>query len=442
MRRGAQLPRVADPARGQQVWRPGLFGLRAAGLYRLDGLLVATAVLLAPMNYLRLNAIYITASDLASTAAFLVLLARHAVPLRFFGPATGMWLISFAAFAGGLTLGSMLRGVPAALPTILTQYGFSLLVLPMILGGRSYAQTVALTKLLILSITFVMLFGIYVMYFVDHPDMRLVAGNGRLRSLVERENECAALAAVSIALLLGLYIIGELRLVWVAVCMPILVCGLFLTGSVSGLLTTALGIALIIQLCGTFRQKVFSIVAGMVVVALLLVASEWVLPEIFRERVLAPLLEGDIDQAGTFADRYLLLIEAMTLAKQTLLIGAGADQLKQLSVFHIAVHNAFALVLVEGGLLSLLGLIGMLLTGAYLAWSAIISARAHSLAGVTVTVLILYVAIFNMFPTVYARFWFVPLILAFSLCASLLLPVEVGREPGRRSVVQLREAMP
>lgn len=420
-RRIQTLPPARRPIRGQPR-RAGMdpFGLVISGLATPTGLLVAAAVVLAPMNHVKLSAVYITASDIVALMAFILMLASRTLSIRFFGPATAFWFMSFFAFMGGLTVSSVINGNPLALPNILAQYGYSLLVLPMILGGRPYAQTIALVKLLVASYVFVMVFGAYVVHFVDDPNRMLVSGSGRMRSLIQRENECAVHGAIAIVLVLGLYKMGEFKLRTVLLCLPPLIYGIMLTGSVSGLVATVFGVALLITIVGRFKYLPFSAAAFIAIAGLMILFGDSFMPAVFQERVLNPLLDRNLSEAGTFSDRAQLMQEAFAIMKDTIFVGLGAEQFSKVSSHHAAVHNTYLLAFVEGGMISMLGLIGFFLSGIVLIWAAI-AERANRLAwAITLVVLLIYAVAFNMFPTFFARFWNVPWILLFSLTASTL----------------------
>ena len=406
---------------GNPVFRwPDWFGLRRAGLTGGEGLFIALLVALAPINYLRLNAFYVTASDGAAILALFFMLAHRHLPIRFFGPATGLWLLSFLLFVGGISLGSVVNGDSTELIKTFLQYFFSLIVLPVLLAGRSYEQIVALLKVLIASITFVMIFGIYVIYFMDDPGPRLISYNGRLRSLIERENECATMAGIAAILLLGLYFLKQIRLRWVLFCLPFLYFGVLLTGSNSGLILSVVGTISIMLLCGTKRHMIIVVVCVVAAVLAVLNLGAFFLPEEFQERVLGAFLNADLSEAGTFTGRFEMLREAIEISRETLFIGLGAGQYHEISAHDTQVHNVYLLSLTEGGLISLIGLVGLLLTGVYLGWMAIVSGRSPKVAAISLTVLFIVALQLNMFPTFYARFWNVPLILTMALSASRL----------------------
>ncbi|SDK91799.1 hypothetical protein [Aliiruegeria lutimaris] len=406
---------------------------RRHGAARAAGILAAIAVALSPMNYLRMQGIYVTASDAAMILAFILLLVNHRLPLHFFGSATGFWFVCFLLFCGGLTLGSLVNGEPKALPSVYAQYFFSLVVLPMVLAGRSYPEVVALIKVLVAALVGVMLFGIYVFHFVDDPSTRLVSGSGRMRSLIERENECAALAGIGMVFVLGLNFLGHLRRGWLVISLPVLGYGVLLTGSNSGLIVSLLGVSTIVLFCGSARHVLLTCGLILACGASALLFGEMFLPEVFQERVLNALLTHDVSVAGTFEDRAQLLGEAMHTARGTLMIGLGVDQYREISAFGAPVHNVYLLVLTEGGAMLLFGLVGLLLTGVFVAVQAIRADHSRKVGALTLTVLLIFALMLYMFPTFYARFWNVPVILAIALSASRLMEVHDAPKQDRRT---------
>lgn len=392
--------------------------------------LAAVAVFLSPMNYLRAPGVYFTASDLAVVLALVVMLRQGALPRRPFGPATGLWVAGFLLLATGLLLGSIAHAAGVELGVVLAQYAFSLLLIPLVVAGRSLDETVTLARVLVLSIVVVMLFGIWMIHVAADPPKVFVSYNGRLRSLVERENEAAALGAVAIVFLLGLWGAGRARLWELIIALPILAYGIMLTGSNTGLGCATLGVAAVMLLAPSGRLTLFVVLTLSAILALGVLFPVLV-PDVFRTRVLEGITTGDPSLAGTFTDRLLLMQEAFLLADNRLLIGMGAEQYRTISVFDTVVHNTYLLLLNEGGLLSLCGLVVLMLSGLPAALSHLSDARYRALAATTLTTLLIFALMLNTFPHFYARFWNVPLILAFSLSCAL---------PHRRAQLQIRSA--
>jgi O-antigen ligase len=395
-------------------------GHRAPTLRALEANLAALTVFLSPMNYFRFDAVYLTLADLAACATLLVMLFRGSVPRAPLGIATPLWFGGVLAIATGLTIGSVVNGDMVSLIAMLLQYFFSLVVFVVIIAGRSYRETVTLLKVLVLSITIVMAFGAFVIHFVPDPDLRLVSYNGRLRSLVERSNEAAALGAIAIVLLLSLTLMGEVRRMTAALFMPILLYGILLTGSNTGVVLTIFGISATVLFSGSAYVMTGFLLASAAAVAATFLAGDVILPEVFKDRVLSALTSGNFGEAGTFEDRFLLIQEAIDIARDTLLVGLGADQYRTVSAYGAPVHNTYLLLLAEGGLIALIGLALLLLAGLTLAGTAISNAGTRRQGFIALTIVLIYAALLLSFAHFYARFWCVPLALAIALPAARL----------------------
>ncbi len=155
------------------------------------------------------------------------------------------------------------------------------------------------------------------------------------------------------------------------------------------------------------------------VIALLF--GEFFLPQVVQEKVLNAQVTHDLSAAGTFEDRAYLLGEALEMARVTQLIGLGVDQYREISAFGAPLHNLYLLVLTEGGAVSLFGLVSLLLTGVFVAVQAICADHSRKVGALTLTVLLIFALLLNMFPTFYDLFWNVPVILAIAFSASRLM---------------------
>lgn len=389
-------------------------------LARLDRAAAALTIFLAPMNYLRLDQIYVTASDGAALLCLFLLVLRDGLPRRPFGPATEIWLMGYILLCAGLLGSSIVQGVTWSTISVISQYTFSLLILPLVIGGRDRAEVLSLIRVLIVSVALVMAFGIWIVHFSGDESHRFVSLSGRLQSLVERENELAALGAITVTLACGLYQIREIRLIALLPTLCILGYGITLTGSNTGLACTALGVGMLLLLGGSLRLAGLAAIGVMAVSAALTVGGTQLLPVTFRNRVLNALETGDLSHAGTFSDRLQLIKEAFGIAQHTVFIGLGADRYREVSAIHAPVHNTYLLLLCEGGLMSLVGLVLLLLTGVYLIYLCWHGRQRRTEAVLILTVLMIYAMMLNTFPHFYARFWNVPLILVYALGAACL----------------------
>lgn len=382
-----------------------------SAFWRADFILVAITVFLSPMNYLRADFAYITLGDCFALLTLGVMLVQGRLPLYPFGRATAGWLIGVLMLTGGLTLGSAMNGNLFDGLVVVGQYCFSLILLPVLIMQRDRAEIVLLIKVFVAAMIVVALHGAYAVEYMP-DDLRFVSRNGRLAGLVERENATAALAAVAITLTLWLYFIGEIRALMLALLLAPLVWALLLTGSNSGLMLTAIGIACLALFSGAIRVLIGMAVALFAVGLIVHLWGEHFLPEIFLERVYGALQSGDVSDAGTFDDRLALMREAFTVTRRTIFLGLGADQYREMSRYGAPVHNAYLLLLAEGGLVSLLGHFTLVLAGIYIAWP-VWQNPATRWFGVLTFTMVMILAFAQMGIThYYGRFWIMPWLLA------------------------------
>lgn len=391
------------------------FGGAASSAGRLELGLAVVFVALAPVNYLRLDAVYFTASDFFGIATLAVMLLNRRVPLDFFGPATSLWLISFLLFLGGLMLGSLLRGDPLAGLVVFAQYSYSLIIIPMVISARKLDEALLLLKVFVLSIAVIMLHGAFLVNFVSDPDPSLVSPSRRLRSLIGRENAAAAMAAAAITFNVYLRATGAIRVAHFVPVLAVLIYGLLLTGSNTGFGGAVIGVGFVLLFMGQARAIMVTLAVAAVGVLIVVQFGEAVLPEIFLKRVFGALASGDLDQAGTFEDRFELIREAIRVTDGTIFLGLGADQYRTISAQGAPVHNTYLLVLAEGGLVSLVGLCGLFLAGAALGVGAIATPDNRARGALTLAIVVFFALLLNAFAHFYARFWHVPLALAMSM---------------------------
>lgn len=398
----------------------------AEAFWRADLVLIAIAVFLSPMNYLRASFAYVTLGDAFSVLALLAMLLGGRLPLRPFGAATRAWYACLLLLTGGLVIGSAMNGNLLNGMVVSAQYLFSLILVPMLLLQRSRAETLLLIKVFIAGMVFVMAHGAWVMEF-DPKDFRFITRSGRLASLVERENAAAALAALAITFSLWLYFVREIGAVLLLAVLAPLGYGLLLTGSNTGFFLTGIGVVGLVALSGSMRIMVgtLAVMAGMIFV--ILTWGELFLPDIFIKRVFGALSSGDMDEAGTFSDRMFLIREAYDLTRRTIFVGLGADQYRTISAHGAPVHNTYLLLLAEGGLMSLLGHVGLIITGIVIGWPNLVSRSNRWFGVLTITIVVMLALVQNGLAHFYARFWAVPWCLA--LAASLHLEPEWSGEP-------------
>lgn len=383
-------------------------------LWRADVILMAVAVFLSPINYLRADFAYITLSDLFLLLALVVMYAQGRLPLKPFGRASIAWYCSVFLLAFGLLAGSAINGDMTSGLQVVGQYCFSMLVVPMLLLQRPRSEVLFLIKVFVAAMVFVMLHGAWTMEYAP-KDLRFVSRSGRLSSLVERENAAAALAAIAITFSLWLYFIRQIRLLMLVVLLVPLVHGLLLTGSNTGFFLTVIGAVSLALFSGALRLLLGMAVAGVALVFVTATWGQYFLPDIFVERVMGALETGNMDAAGTFSDRMYLIHEAYGITRNTIWVGLGADQYRTISAFGAPVHNTYLLLLAEGGIISLMGHFGMMATGVMIGLPMLMSKRARWYGVLTITIAIMLALVQNGLAHFYARFWAVPWFLALGI---------------------------
>lgn len=392
--------------------------------WRPDMILVVLAVLFAPVNYLRVDVAYFTLSDAFSAMALICMFLGNRLPLRPFGQATQVWYGCLLMMIGGLLLGSAMNGSLVSGIVVSGQYLFSLMIVPMLILQRSRSETVLLIRVFVLGMVAVMVHGAWMVQFYP-DDVRFVTRSGRLASLVERENAAAALAALAITFSLWLFLTRRMGALMLAATLAVLGYGLLLTGSNTGFLLTAIGVVALVLLSGSGRIIVTALVVFAALIAVLLTWGEAFLPDIFLKRVFGAWTSGDIGQAGTFSDRMFLIREAFDLSRNTILVGLGADQYRIVSTEGVPVHNTYLLLLVEGGLISLLGHIGLFITSLVIGWTRLMH-RTDRWSGVlTLTVVVMLALVLTGLAHFYGRFWAMPWFLALAVS---LYPVPVPED--------------
>ncbi|NHF73100.1 O-antigen ligase family protein [Paracoccus xiamenensis] len=399
------------------AFAPELTGAPAAprqSFWRADVVLMAAAVFLSPINYLRADFAYITLSDVFLMMSLVVMYAQGRVPLAPFGQVSMAWYCSVFLLAFGLLVSSAIRGDLVAGLTVVGQYCFSLLVVPLLLLQRSRAEVLFLIKVFVAAMVFVMLHGSWYMEFAP-KDFRFVTPSGRMSTLVERENAAAALAAIAITFSLWLYFTREIRLLMLVVLTVPLAYGLLQTGSNTGFFLTVIGAVCLALFSGALRLLLgMAMTAGLLVFVTIL-WGEYFLPDIFVERVMGALETGNMDEAGTFSDRMYLIHEAYGVTRRTIWIGLGADQYRTISAHGAPVHNTYLLLLAEGGIVSLLGHFGLMATGLMIGLPMMLARQTRWYGVLTITIIIMLALVQNGLAHFYARFWAVPWFLALAI---------------------------
>lgn len=400
---------------------------------RFEFALACAAVFFAPMNVLRAPGFYFTASDLFACLCLGTMVMNRTLPLKPLGVGTAYWVFGLALMVGALFASSLLAGVVDRGMILSIQYLFAYLMLPLILLTRPWRETTILIKTFIASIVVMILHGIYVVDIVGVTNTTFVSGSGRLLGFVERDNECGSLIALTVPMILSMTAMRSLHPLIALALMPLITYGIMLTGSNTALSAMLYGLGVFFIATLTFQR----LAIGVAVVMLMATAITTPvirdnLPAVFQKRVLTGLESGDINQAGTFADRMQLNREALHFAGDALLVGRGADQYREISAWESPVHNLYLLIWNEGGLPALAGFLIMLAGGA-IAFTAPLRYRGGRLPFVCgFTTLSLFAVLINAVPHVYGRFWAVPVLLSLAPAITFLNRGPIHRHQARR----------
>lgn len=381
----------------------------------MSGPVIAAGVFLAAYISWRPADVLFTASDAFFVLGTGMLLAAHSAPLRPFGPVTAWWQIATLLMLLGLFIGSLFNGDPDRWLIAGAQYCFTLLILPMLLMNHGDRRTVMLAKALLAGVVAMEAFGIAVYWGFDlnyeqysRISHDFVTGVGRLGAFLgdANWNACAIVSAIPFALYLRIR--GAIGPLACFIALTVLITGLILAASVTGIVSAILSISVFMVI--SRRLPSFRILSiGFAAFAVLFVAGVE-LPRAFEKRIAPAMEQSDVTKAGTFAGRMDLVNEAWAIVDHTALVGLGVDQYRKVSVDRAPVHNIYLLLWAEGGLLALfgwLGLLGILTAGA---WAARHKDRLAT--ALALSVFSTFVVFSNAAPHMYARFWLVPVFLA------------------------------
>ncbi|MDB5524074.1 MAG: hypothetical protein JWM58_1837 [Rhizobium sp.] len=388
-------------------------------LDRIELTIAICVVFFSPMNFLRLPLFYFTLSDALACVCFFLLLMRGRLSLHPIGPAsTLIWLIGLSMLLSMLLLSSLVND-PIRGAIYVTQYFFAYFIILCVIGGRSERQLYILAKIYILSIIVMCIHGVYLINIDGQRATSFVSGNGRLTGFVERENECAALIALATPILMLL--VGTKQLPKVALLgLALMGYGVMLTGSNTGLASFAAVVAVFALLTVNWKMLV---PLGAFCVGIVLMVDRFgrdYLPVTFQRRVLGALESGNLSEAGSFDHRVELIYEAIGRTRHAMFVGMGADQYTITSFLKQPVHNLYLLLWTEGGLLCMLGFIVMISAGFGPALVALRRPGGRIFAACTLCTVGLFMLSINAFPSVYGRFWTMPIFLAISMSCAFL----------------------
>ena len=397
----------------------------ARGMRWLGRIFVGLGVLLCGYLTWRLDSAFFTLSDAFFVFGAILLLCGGGIRLKPWGSVTVYWLAGFLIMIPGLFIGSVVNGDPISWLLGALQYSFALVLLPYLLDGQRHSdrRLVRYAMLLVAGITAMELFGVLVYYFYDASfqdyqkiGTNFITGSRRLGAYLGQPNGNSAIISMTLPFVIYLMAQGRIPRVVGIACAVILAQAVILTASFTGAVSSMIVVALFLFICGT--RYVLQAAIGVAAAVGIFLAGNFQLPAVFQARVGGALESGDLNQAGTFADRMDLIREAWRMVDHTMFIGLGMDQYRVVSAMKAPVHNVYLLLWAEGGLLALVG--WMLLLIVVLLTSLRTLRYDRLTAALGLAVLAAFVIFSTATPHMYARVWLVPLILAMAFMTRII----------------------
>ena len=375
---------------------------------------IAAAIFLAPYISRRPFEVMLTASDILFFFGAGLVLAGRRLPSRPLGALTVNWLMCFLLMLAGLLAGSLVNGDPIRWLVAGVQYGFTFVILPFLLMGHGDARTISFAKALIAGVFCMELFGaaLYFGWDATYEDYKkigpdFVTGARRLGAFLGDANWNSAIIAMTIPFVFYLRMRRKIGQLAAVVVLGVLALGIVLSASFTGFAAGIISCA-IFMVVGGIKPSLKWMIAGAGAVSMLL--ATYGLPQAFQKRVAPALEQGDVTQAGTYKARVGLIEEAWEIVDETTFIGIGVDQYRVISEWKAPVHNMYLLLWAEGGVVSLLGWIGMMLV--LLAGALLALPRDRLAAALALAVLSTFLIISTASPHMYARMWVVPIFVA------------------------------
>ena len=403
----AELPRFSDRAAGEAA--PLRTGLAIP--------FILLGAFLTGYQAFRIGDINVTLADLAFGAALGICIWNGQITTRPFRVMTPLWLISLALIFTGLLIGSVVNGELVRWAVVSVQYLFGYLFLPAMLLAQPALLARKIVLAFILGMVVLETFGIVVSLTMDHAQAtsmftaEFISGNGRVSSFAAEPNWNGQLIAMTFPLLICSFAKRMLPLWGFVVAALILVWGLLLCASFTGFVATCISVAITLLFIGI--RHFLAALALVIFAASLYFAGGGALPVVFEKRVAGALVEGDIEEAGTFTGRVQLVRLAWEDAENTILIGHGVDGFRKTNDIQQPVHNLFLLMLVDGGFLSFLGL--GLMAVALVGMPLVHRSASGTARGAALAVVVVFLIYTQSNPQMFSRLNISPVIFALIL---------------------------
>lgn len=393
--------------------------------------LLAGAILLSSFHLWRAGDINLTFSDVLFGVVFAHFAATGRLQSQPFAVLTPVWLICLVAMLGGLLVSSLANGDVLRWIVVGVQYLFAFLCLPMIFLGLSQQRLRQLVLFHIAGVTAIEALGIGGYYLMGSSDAAnalfgpdFLTGGRRLGSLVGDANWNGAVIAMALPFVMYAVRSGLIGTVLGLAASAIMLWGLLLSASFTAFVATATAVV-IVMLVGRSLPSA-RVVLAFCAIAVALAASDYRPPDIFEKRVAPALQSGSLDDAGTYGARADLMREAWLKAEDTTFLGLGADRYREFNAEHQPVHNMYLLLWTEGGIISMLAWIFMMLILLLVPLSIIRWHRTESALSLAVMTVFLINTMAS--PHMYHRLWIVPVLLSIGLALRANTPALIRSE--------------
>lgn len=369
-----------------------------------------------PMLLLRFPNLNLTLADLFIMFSWIVYLISYKgrIMLRkgiFFSQKT--FYIGIILFFIGLCLSSLLNSVSLNFFTIIIQYVFCLVLLPLILQASSSINAKKMLVAIVSGVGIVVIIGVVLHYFFPNSAifLALSQGNGRVFSLLENPNSFGKAIAMTIPIVISFIFIsiGQKRILYI-ILLALLLFGLMLSSSYGSLISAGMSIILFMVLVILKYRKnisnLFKILVSFIsVFSILMYIAYKNIPDIFLTRILET-----SGESGSYDIKVILMQEALDIIQNNFIFGIGLGNHGVFSQYNINVHNTYLLILSEGGVISFIGLLLILTSIGLLFIKVAIKTTEHRhIFLITGIICSYFVFLLNAVTNthIYGRFWWV-----------------------------------
>lgn len=380
------------------------------------GAIVIIASFFLSWNLLRHQSFNLNLSTALYCLAAVLLLFSTRLRMAVFGRFTAFWVLGFGLLIGGLLIGSAVNGAVTRWTIVSVQYFMALMILPAVLVSMSEKVLHRAILAFIFGVALSQLVGVITIQFLSYDQLvgifgrTFLLGNGRLGGMTGEPNSNGAQCAFAIILLVHATLGRRLPAYIALPTGAVILAGMVASASVTSFIACTAGLTILLAFTSFGVIAKVILPAGVLVFAY--VALGGPIPSIFVDRVAGAAMNADISQAGTFTGRVILIDEAWRLADDYLFVGMGVDRFREVSSHGAPVHNLYLLLLNEGSIMSLAGLLGLVIT---LFAAAFDTMRRHRLNGAACLAMTVIFIIYTMsIPHMYDRIWLGSILIIFA----------------------------